>query len=76
MTNVKFFTAAWCVNCKNIKPVVEQYANVEYVDIDTEAGMEAASKLGIRGIPTLVKEDGEKISGANIHKVKEFLGVM
>lgn len=75
MTKVKFFTAAWCVNCKNIKPFVEQNAEVEYVDIDTEAGMEEASSRGIRGIPTLVREDGEVLVGANLYKVKEFLGV-
>ena len=75
MTKVKFFTAAWCSACKNVKPFVEQNAEVEFVDIDTAEGHEQASKLGIRGLPTLVKEDGSRITSGNLNDVKAFLGL-
>lgn len=74
MTNVKLFGAAWCSACKSLKPIAEKMANVEYVDIDTPEGMELSAKHGIRGLPTMVREDGKVLVGSDMAKVKEFLG--
>lgn len=71
---VKMFSAAWCSACKSIKPLVEGLAEVEYIDVDTEDGMGLAAKHGVRGLPTIVKEDGSALSSSNPTKVKEFLG--
>ena len=74
MTNVKLFSAAWCSACKSVKPIVEGLANVEYVDIDTPEGMELSAKYGVRGLPTMVREDGKILVGSDVNKIKEFLG--
>ncbi len=60
------FTATWCGPCKQLAPIVEQLANelvgkvkVGKLDIDDSPGV--ASKLGIRGVPTLmVFKNGER----------------
>jgi thioredoxin 1 len=53
------FTAAWCGPCKMLAPIVERIAEenvgavrVAEVDIDESPGI--ATKLGIRGAPTVV----------------------
>lgn len=60
------FTATWCGPCKALAPIVDQVAEemvgkirVGKLDID-DAPM-TASKLGIRGVPTLmVFKNGER----------------
>jgi thioredoxin 1 len=60
------FTATWCGPCKALAPIVEQVADelvgkvrVGKLDIDDAPGV--ASKLGIRGVPTLmVFKNGER----------------
>ena len=47
-----------------------KYKNVEYVDIDTPEGMELSAKHGIRGLPTMVREDGKVLVGSDMTKVK------
>ena len=74
MTKVQLFGAAWCSACKSLKPIAEKLAEVEYVDIDTPEGMELSVKHGIRGLPTMVREDGKVLVGSDMTKVKEFLG--
>jgi len=60
------FTATWCGPCKQLAPIVEQLANelvgkVKVGKLDIDDSPAVASKLGIRGVPTLmVFKNGER----------------
>ena len=71
------FWAPWCQPCQRLNPVIEELANeyagrVKVVKLNVEDNNAVASKLGIRGIPTLVLfKDGEVVSnksGGNLTK--------
>ncbi len=61
------FWATWCGPCKSIAPILEDLANdyqgkVKIVKVDVDNNPQAASRFGIRNIPTLfVFKDGEKV---------------
>lgn len=61
------FWAAWCGPCKAIAPILEDLAGeyqgkVKIVKVDVDSNPQAASRFGIRNIPTLfVFKDGEKV---------------
>lgn len=53
------FTGKYCGPCKQIEPFIEQLASeyagrVKIVQVDVEEGPNAAAKLGVKNIPTLV----------------------
>lgn len=52
-----YFSAEWCSPCKAMKPMVKEYDNVEFVDVDTDEGSKLAGQYAVRGIPTLVAVD-------------------
>ncbi len=61
------FWAPWCGPCQAIAPIVEELAG-EYQDrtkvvkINTDENSANASKLGVRGIPTLIVfKDGKEV---------------
>jgi len=66
------FWAEWCGPCKMMAPAfadaARQRPHVQFVKVDTEASPQAASRYGIRGIPTMVlfKQGAEhaRVSGA------------
>ena len=39
-----------------------------------EKSMELAKKLGIRGVPTFFLDNGQKVVGANVERLKRALG--
>jgi thioredoxin 1 len=60
------FWAPWCGPCKMFAPVFEkvsaQVKDVEFVKVNVQDHPEAANKLGISSIPTLVFfKDGEEV---------------
>lgn len=61
------FWATWCGPCKAIAPILEDLAaeyqgKVKIVKVDVDNNPQAASRFGIRNIPTLfVFKDGEKV---------------
>ncbi len=61
------FWATWCGPCKSIAPILEDIAidyegKVKIVKVDVDNNPQAASRFGIRNIPTLfVFKDGEKV---------------
>jgi thioredoxin 1 len=62
MTQVLRFTASWCQPCKALASILEEIKTdipIKVIDIDND--QELAKKYGIRGVPTLVKLDGEKV---------------
>ncbi len=52
------FWAAWCGPCRSFAPtyekVSEDYPNIVFAKVDTEAEQELAGQFQIRSIPTLV----------------------
>ncbi len=52
------FWAAWCGPCRSFAPtyekVSEEYPNIVFAKVDTEAHQELAGQFQIRSIPTLV----------------------
>ena len=59
------FWAPWCGPCRAVAPVVEELATefdgqIKFVKVNTDEHSANASKLGIRGIPTLLLYKGGK----------------
>jgi len=60
------FTATWCGPCKALSPIVDAVAEelvgkVRVGKLDIDDAPQTASKLGIRGVPTLmVFKNGER----------------
>jgi len=72
---VKLYGAVWCNPCKAVKlHLDENNIEYEYFDIDSEENLSTLQELGVRGIPTLVKEDGSFITGAKLTNIKNFIG--
>lgn len=68
------FEASWCGPCKMLSKVLEgaqgKYTTeIEVVDID--ANPDLAKQYGIRGVPTMVKLDGEKEVGRKVGMMNE-----
>lgn len=81
------FWAEWCGPCKMIGPIIEEVSE-EYKDkvivgkVDVDSNDEAATKYGIRNIPTIlfIKNDEivDKVVGVTpkellIEKINQFL---
>ena len=76
------FEASWCQPCKMLSRVIEDAQDkitteIEVVDID--ANPELAKQYGVRGVPTMVKIDGDteiarKVGMVNEKQLLEFLG--
>ena len=81
---VHLFTAQWCSACSTVKQALNSIntedLEIEILDVDT-LGMQALSKVGIKGIPTLILYDNQgneikRKSGALTKKQLEvFLGL-
>jgi len=68
MKEVLYFSANWCVPCKQMKPIVKQVeeatgVSFRLLDADTESELSFTHK--VRAVPTFVYlEDGVEISRA------------
>ena len=81
---VSVYSASWCASCGTLKQslnsICTEDLEVEILDIDT-LGMQALSKVGIKGIPSLILYDNQgneikRKSGALTKKQLEvFLGL-
>ena len=52
------FHAQWCGPCRVLGPIIdelsEEYDNVDFYKVDTEAEMELAAAFGVMSLPTLL----------------------
>ena len=81
---VSVYSARWCASCSTVKQslnsICTEDLEIEVLDVDT-LGMQALSKVGIKGIPSLILYDNQgneikRKSGALTKKQLEvFLGL-
>ena len=81
---VSLYSAPWCGSCQTVKQSLNSICTndleIQVIDIDT-LGMQALSKVGIKGIPSLILYDNQgneikRKSGALTKKqLEDFLGV-
>ena len=81
---VSVYSASWCASCGTLKQSLNSIdtedLEIEILDVDT-LGMQALSKVGIKGIPSLILYDNQgneikRKSGALTKKQLEvFLGL-
>ena len=81
---VSVYSASWCASCSTVKQSLNSICvedlEIEILDVDT-LGMQALSKVGIKGIPSLILYDNQgneikRKSGALTKKQLEvFLGL-
>lgn len=78
------FTAAWCGPCKALAPILEELAAetagaVRVGKLDIDGSPDVATRLGVRGAPTLVvfrdgKEVKRRIGAGNKRTLRELVG--
>lgn len=67
-TKVIKFSASWCGPCgeyaQTFDKVVSDYDNldIEYVDIDTDEGVDLSTRYGITGVPTTIVKKGSQFT--------------
>ena len=81
---VSVYSASWCASCGTLKQslnsICTEDLEIEILDVDT-LGMQALSKVGIKGIPSIILYDNQgneikRKSGALTKKqLEDFLGV-
>ena len=75
------FSATWCVPCKKIKPLYQNfyksYTNIKFYEIDIDQDEELVKKMNVKSIPTFVfLENGKKTNelvGSDVEKLKEMI---
>lgn len=77
------FFAEWCGPCKMVSPIIQEAAKetsgkVKVIKIDVDKNQALASKLGIRGVPTLmVYQNGkQKFRQAGVLQKQQILEIL
>jgi thioredoxin len=59
------YWANWCGPCKTLIPRLEsienEYPNIKFVKVDVDSEQQHAMSIGIRGVPTVIIYNGEKL---------------
>ena len=81
---VSLYSAPWCGSCQTVKQALNSIPTedleIEILDVDT-LGMQALSKVGIKGIPSLILYDNQgnelkrKTGSLTKKQLEDFLGV-
>jgi thioredoxin 2 len=79
------FHADWCGPCKIMAPALDDFARqhlgeVLVLKLDTDASPAVPSRLGIRGIPTLIvfeggKESRRQVGAAQLSQLEQLVGL-
>jgi thioredoxin 1 len=67
MIEILYFTASWCVPCKNLKPTLDsifkKYPNISRKLIDIDQYPHLANTSLVKGVPTVIfKKNGIEIN--------------
>lgn len=66
MKEILYFSATWCVPCRQMKPILEQMVEetgIKITKLDIEEEFESSQKYSVRSVPTFVLvDDGKEIS--------------
>ena len=57
----KLITAVWCAPCRMLKTRLAE-ANIEVDLVDADENADYIKEMGVRSVPTLVIEDGDKLT--------------
>ena len=65
------FWAEWCGPCKQLIPIVEEFASemgdkIKVVKVNIDNNPETPSKYGVRGIPTLMLFSGGELKATKV----------
>ena len=81
---VILYSAQWCSSCQTVKQALNSICTndleIQVIDIDT-LGMQALSKVGIKGIPSLILYDNQgnelkrKTGALTKKQLQDFLGL-
>ncbi len=81
---VSLYSAPWCGSCQTVKQSLNSICTndleIQVIDIDT-LGMQALSKVGIKGIPSLILYDNQgnelkrKTGALTKKQLEDFLGL-
>ena len=81
---VSVYSASWCASCGTLKQslnsICTEDLEIEVLDVDT-LGMQALSKVGIKGIPSLILYDNQgnelkrKTGALTKKQLEDFLGL-
>ncbi len=75
------FYATWCGPCKQLAPMLEnwanQYKNIKFAKVDVDANESVAVSNKIRAMPTLhFYKNGAKVAevqGADVRRIEQYL---
>lgn len=80
---IYYFSANWCSACRAMKPNFEKVMSnhpdipYEYIDVESDLGVELSRQFGIKNLPTLVFLNDKTYaieSGSNAYKdIEKFL---
>ena len=69
---VLFFTADWCHPCEAMKSYIYKYSGkIPIKTIDVEKDSRTPARYGVRGLPTLIILDGEKVKDVIVGTISE-----
>ena len=81
---VSLYSAPWCGSCQTVKQSLNSICTndleIQVLDVDT-LGMQALSKVGIKGIPSLILYDNQgnelkrKTGALTKKQLEDFLGL-
>lgn len=72
---IKLFTASWCGQCKQVKEIIDS-SDYDYttVSLDSQEGGIEATKYGVRGLPTLIKLEGDEVVDTFVYSIPLKVG--
>jgi thioredoxin 1 len=78
MKNLMHFTADWCVPCKQMKPIIEEFRftnkdiNYHNINIDLPENQELIKDFGVMGVPTFISLVDNKVHDRHTGLASKF----